>query len=114
MSELKCLADNVYYEARGEPYKGKVLVAKTTLNRVKHPHFPSDICGVVYQPYQFSWTLSKQKDPDPEQWNIAVKAAYDALESNSKALYFHAASVRPEWAETKKFLYQVGNHLFYK
>ena len=32
--QIDCLADNIYYEARSEPEKGKVAVALVTLNRV--------------------------------------------------------------------------------
>ena len=37
--DLTCLALNVYYEARGEPDKGKRAVAKVTLNRVHSKTF---------------------------------------------------------------------------
>jgi spore germination cell wall hydrolase CwlJ-like protein len=113
--ELKCLIDNVYYEARGETLKGQVLVARVTLNRTKHKNFPDTICGVVYQPYQFSWTQLKiLPTPNPERWQVAAKAAYLGSFSNSKALYFHNMTVQPEWSYSKQFLLSEGNHVFYK
>ena len=47
--DLTCLARNVYYEARGEPEKGKLAVAKVTLNRVSSSRFPNTICDAVYE-----------------------------------------------------------------
>ena len=47
--ELKCLANNIYYEAGGENFEGKVAVAQVTINRTQDENFPNDVCGVVYQ-----------------------------------------------------------------
>ena len=47
--ELECLADAVYYEARGETPSGQAAVAQVVMNRVRHPAFPKSICGVVFQ-----------------------------------------------------------------
>jgi spore germination cell wall hydrolase CwlJ-like protein len=57
--DRKCLAENVYHEARGEPEEGRFAVMFTTLSRMFSPtkEFPKSVCGVVYQPWQFSWTM---------------------------------------------------------
>lgn len=47
--EAYCLAENIYYEAKGEDIRGQFAVASVTLNRVKDPRFPNTICGVVKQ-----------------------------------------------------------------
>ena len=47
--QLDCLAQAVYYEARGESPAGQAAVAQVVLNRVRHPAFPKSICSVVYQ-----------------------------------------------------------------
>jgi N-acetylmuramoyl-L-alanine amidase len=112
--ELKCLIDNVYYESRGEPFEGKVLVARTVLNRRLHPSFPYNVCDVIYQPYQFSWTMVKQKLPKQEHWDAAAEAVFSAFYNTSPVMYFHAVSVRPGWAKEKQFITRIGNHLFYK
>ena len=50
-----CLATNVY-EAKGESLAGKSAVAHVTLNRVKHPKYPNNICDVVQQAkYYTNW-----------------------------------------------------------
>ena len=47
--ELWCLATAIYFEARGESYRGQVAVAQVVLNRVKDHRYPDTICGVVFQ-----------------------------------------------------------------
>ena len=46
---LECLTSAVYYEAGQEPSDGQRAVAQVILNRVRHPAYPSSVCGVVYQ-----------------------------------------------------------------
>ena len=62
--QIKCLTDNIYFEARGEKDIGKKAVALVTLNRLKEPEYPDTICGTVYHRTskyhcQFSWTCMK-------------------------------------------------------
>jgi hypothetical protein len=45
----KCLADAVYFEARGEPLRGQKAVAQVVMNRVFSGRYPRSVCGVVYQ-----------------------------------------------------------------
>jgi spore germination cell wall hydrolase CwlJ-like protein len=47
--ELNCLARNIFFEARGEPYEGKVAVGIVTLNRVQDERWPNSVCDVVNQ-----------------------------------------------------------------
>jgi spore germination cell wall hydrolase CwlJ-like protein len=54
--ELGCLVANIYHEARGEDALGQAAVAHVTLNRVRSPSYSDTVCGVVWQPGQFSWT----------------------------------------------------------
>lgn len=59
---IKCLTENVYHEARGENVEGKLAVALITLGRTLSlgtERFPTDVCGVVYQKKQFSWTADE-------------------------------------------------------
>ena len=110
--QLKCLVDNVYYEARGEPIKGQVLVARVTLNRARDFH-DGDICKAVYAPYQFSWTKGYKKKPNPEVYERAAKAAYMSLWYHKPVYYFHSKYIKPEWAKKKIIVAKVGNHVFY-
>ena len=105
--EFDCLVRNVYQEARGEPYKGKVAVALVTINRTKSERFPSTICGVVYQRGQFSWTRNYAKvRVDPVVWQAAKDAAFSAYMGvetlgGFKATHFHNTSVNPGWKMKK-------------
>ena len=53
--ETYCMAQNIYYEARGESLKGKQAVGNVVLNRVDHKKYPNTVCGVVYQAKRYSW-----------------------------------------------------------
>ena len=44
---LDCLAEAIYFEARGESFGGMLAVASVVMNRVDHKDFPNNICGVV-------------------------------------------------------------------
>ena len=115
---IYCLAKNIYFEARGESLRGKLAVAKVTLNRVASGKFPGSICAVVYQPYQFSWT----KHPRPEvrynsQWYDSIRLAEYAIRTNIpelshfNAMYFHNMTVQPKWRLQR--VAKIGNHVFY-
>ena len=60
--EVVCLAENIYFEARGENFSAKAGVANVTRNRVNSNDYPNTFCGVVYQgPVRESWK-TKGKD----------------------------------------------------
>lgn len=112
--EFKCLVDNIYYEAVGEPFEGKVAVGIVTLNRVNHPKYPKTICEVVYSPYQFSWTVkSKRIKTNTVDWYKCVEAAVYAYNTrgNFTATHFHNNSINPKWKLKK--VARIGNHHFY-
>jgi spore germination cell wall hydrolase CwlJ-like protein len=114
-SEVECLTRNIYHEAQGEPFQGKVAVALVTLNRVDDPQFPDSICKVVYQKGQFSWTKNYSKvKVNQQQWQDAKDAAAYALlnrDYNFKATHFHNATVKPRWK--LKRVAKIANHYFY-
>jgi spore germination cell wall hydrolase CwlJ-like protein len=54
--EVVCLAENIYFEARGENFSAKAGVANVTRNRVNSQDYPNTFCDVVYQgPVRESW-----------------------------------------------------------
>ncbi len=117
-TETLCLAKNIYYEARGEPLAGKLAVAQVTLNRVESNLFGNTICKVVYQKGQFSWTKKPNKIKNDESWKQALRIAESAVNNgialaNFDALYFHSKSIKPRWANQKRKLAKIGQHLFY-
>lgn len=61
-----CLAQNIYFEARGESINGQYAVGFVTINRLRSSSFPNNLCGVVYQKRlatcQFSWYCDEYSD----------------------------------------------------
>jgi len=128
--DLECLAENVYFEARGEPLAGQYAVAQVTLNRTHARNFPRTICAVVHETRwdpvrrrhtaDFSWTELRAPTPeDGAAWKQAMavaNAVYDDLVPPlvPEALYYHATNVRPDWARGRRAIATIGNHIFYR
>jgi spore germination cell wall hydrolase CwlJ-like protein len=119
VADLECLAENVYYEARGEPLVGQYAVAEVTMNRVASRDFPNSVCEVVHRRGAFSWTYRTDLPaPYGYEWRRAQAVAssvYDNIEAPlvNGALYYHATYVSPDWAATRRQVAFVGHHLFY-
>jgi len=128
--ELQCLAENIYFEARGEPLAGQYAVAEVTVNRTHAAHFPRTVCQVVHEMRwdpgrrrhvaDFSWVERGASDPeDGPAWRQALSVAtatYDDLHAPivPGALFYHATSVRPGWARGRTRIATIGNHVFYR
>jgi spore germination cell wall hydrolase CwlJ-like protein len=124
---LECLTSAVYYEAGNQDEDGERAVAQVVLNRVRHPAFPSTVCGVVYEGStrstgcQFTFTCdgSLTREPDAEGWRRAYKVAEDALSGFvygpvGWATHYHADYVMPTWASSMAKNAIVGAHIFYR
>jgi spore germination cell wall hydrolase CwlJ-like protein len=117
--DLFCMVQNVYHEARGEDVLGQAAVAYVTLNRVRSSAYPDTVCGVVWQPGQFSWTEDGRSDRmrDLEAIGKAVDIALAASQGKIKdptggALHFYAHDkVKPHWSKAGYRLI-VGEHTF--
>lgn len=118
--ESECLARAVYWESRGEPLSGQLAVAEVVINRARSGRFAPTLCGVVRQPYQFSF-VRRGYIPQPplasRDWQIAVaisRIASDRLAQGGapQALFFHARRINPGWRLTR--VATVGNHVFYR
>lgn len=128
--DLACLAENIYFEARGEPLAGQRAVAEVTLNRVASPRFPTTVCDVVHEenwdPIRkrylgaFSWTeLESMPRPYGIEWQRAKEVAaivYDREEAplTSGALFYHAIHIEPSWAKAMQPVTTIGRHIFYE
>ena len=118
--EIRCLAKNIYHEARGEPYWGQAAVAMVTLNRVDDRRWPNTICAVVKQPRQFSWVGVAGKPQDRNAWLRALAIA-EVLMANPQARdefpathYVHQRlHHRLVWTRELKTWGQIGQHVFY-
>jgi hypothetical protein len=119
--EQDCLAKAVYFEARSEPIEGQLAVAKVVMNRAVSGRYPTDLCSVITQPWQFSF-IRKGRFPTPdfgsEAWRKAVAVAKiaqgqlaDTLPSN--VLWYHADYVSPSWGKRLTKQTKIGLHIFY-
>ena len=124
---LRCLALNIYHEARGEPLQGKIAVAHVVLNRVAATGFPGDVCEVIKQGgerrrhrCQFSWWCDGRSDQprDLAAWResllVALLIRRGATDDPTEgALWYHADSVQPYWSKIFKKHLKIGKHIFY-
>jgi spore germination cell wall hydrolase CwlJ-like protein len=139
--EVRCLTQNIYFEAGNEPIEGKIAVAMVTLNRVNAKEWPNTICEVVKEKKikkqknkmvcQFSWwcenrhkekaILGNYSNQEKRLYEKAKKVAvevfinYDDMKETdiSKGAYFyHADYIEPNWKLTKTT--KIGKHIFYK
>jgi len=127
-SEFRCLALNVYWEARSESSMGQFAVAAVTLNRVASERFPGSICEVVQQGgaerknrCQFSWWCDGKSDipNNNAAWQAAKSIAYTALffdppDPTDGALWYHADYVNPHWTSAMSHTATIGRHIYYR
>ena len=120
--EANCIAVAVYHEARGESLEGQMAVAQVIKNRAMSGKYPSDWCGVVKQPWQFSFVRHGQfpsVDVNSEAWRKAVGitrlAVANAVPSVPKdCLWYHANYVAPRWSNNLQRVEKIGAHIFYR
>ncbi len=127
--EWRCLAEALYFEARGESVKGQFAVAEVILNRVDSAAFPDTVCGVVKQGTgrglwrcQFTYNCDGRSERirDRAAWERVGKVADIILRGGvarnltNGATYYHTTAVRPRWAQSFELTAVIGVHLFYR
>ncbi len=114
--DVYLLAQCIYSESRGEPYKGQVAVGAVVLNRVKSSSFPNSISGVVYQRGAFSAVDDGQINLRPD--DSALKAARDAMNgwdpTGGCLYYYNPAKTSNRWIRSRPVVVRIGNHVFCK
>ena len=126
-SELRCLAEAIYFEARGEPLNGQYAVGEVIINRSLSQLFPNSICGVISEgsgkrnACQFSYNCDGKLEIIMEKdiYNRILKLSRLLLEPSARVLtdgatFFHAKAVNPSWAKKFKKTKEIGQHIFYK
>jgi spore germination cell wall hydrolase CwlJ-like protein len=122
-AQQECLANAVYFEARGEPIEGQLAVAEVVLNRVESRKYPGTICEVVVQPWQFSF-INPRTGAFPKAnrsslaWRKAVAIARIAERDAARRLsndilWYHADYVAPGWGKRLNRETKIGLHIFY-
>jgi N-acetylmuramoyl-L-alanine amidase len=121
--QVRCLAEAVYYEAKGEPRRGQEAVAEVVATRVASRAYPNTFCGVVYQRSarvcQFSWACSSRRAPSGLQWQRANEIAERVVDGWRPgvavgATHFHATFVSPSWSRVYRRVANIGGHVFYR
>jgi spore germination cell wall hydrolase CwlJ-like protein len=140
--QLDCMARNIFFEARGEPARGKAMVGLVVLERIQSPHFPHTVCQVVEQAEhdangniirnkcQFSWVCDGKDhyiDLDnpcvQEEWKQSYLVAEMVMLHQVKekidmdgVTHYHNGTVSPDWAHNKNYrlVARIGHHLFYR
>jgi len=102
--ERQCLAEAIYYEARGESFAGQLAVAEVVLNRG-----------------QFSFTCdgSLERTAQGRAWRRAELVADHALMGFARpmtrsATHYHTTEVDPVWNASLVQTRRIGAHIFYR
>jgi spore germination cell wall hydrolase CwlJ-like protein len=127
--EAHCLATAIYFEARGESFRGQRAVAEVILARTRVPGRPKTVCGVVYEGSkrktgcQFSFTCDRIPDVvrAKKLWARAQRVAAQVMRTRGRgktisrgATFYHADYVNPDWAARMVKVAQIGQHIFYR
>ncbi|SLN21973.1 cell wall hydrolase [Pseudooctadecabacter jejudonensis] len=125
--QWRCLAEALYFEARGESARGLFAVGEVIMNRVDSARFPSTLCGVINQgtgriyACQFTYTCDGRPEQIHEQasWERVGKVARLLMDGAPReltdgALYYHTRAVNPRWARIFPRTTTIGAHHFYR
>ena len=138
-ASIFCLAINIFQESRSEPLAGQLAVGFSTLNRVKAPNYPNDVCSVVFQARyyqtnpslpirhqcQYSWYCDGKSDYVDPATQAVIEATVLAkhllegsagLDFTEGSTHYHASYVSPDWSSPKYMtkIVTIGNHIFYR
>lgn len=121
--QIRCLALNAYFEARNSSWDDMVATSYVVLNRVESKRFRNNVCAVIEQPRQFSWTHDGRPDrPDLSNereaaaWSRSIFAAVGVYFNLVKddptrgATHYHAEYVEPYWTKNNRI--KIGKHYF--
>ncbi|MFC3615252.1 cell wall hydrolase [Lutimaribacter marinistellae] len=126
--QFRCLAEALYFEARGEPVKGQFAVAEVILNRVESSQFPNTLCGVIRQgtgrkyQCQFTYTCDGRAETISERraYERVAKVARMVIDGATQnaltdgATHYHTTHVNPRWAKVFAETARIGRHIFYR
>jgi spore germination cell wall hydrolase CwlJ-like protein len=126
-AQWQCLAEALYFEARGESLTGQFAVGEVILNRVDSASYPDTPCDVINQgtgrryACQFSYTCDGIPEIVSEQqaWEQVGKVAQILLvgaprDLTDGATHYHTDAVNPSWARRFPRTVEIGVHNFYR
>ncbi len=122
-----CLAEALYFEARGESVAGQFAVAEVIMNRVDSRSFPNSICGVINQgtgrkfACQFTYTCDGRPEhiAEPKAYAQVSKIAHVMARGGERPLtkgatFYHTMAVSPSWSRKFARTATIGVHHFYR
>ncbi len=125
--QWKCLAEALYFEARGEDLWGQIAVAEVILNRADSPRFPNSVCAVVRDGTgrrnrcQFSYYCDGKTESigNPTAYERIKKIAAMMMEGRARvltggAVFYHTDAVAPSWMHAMQQTTVIGDHIFYR
>ena len=125
--QMSCLAEALYFEARGEPIKGQLAVGEVILNRVEDTRYPGSICKVVNQgtgrrfACQFTYTCDGKLESVHERkpYEMALKIAKILMTTHDRKMtkgstHYHSNYVNPKWSKKFERVAKFGRHIFYR
>ena len=125
LSSQQCLTVNLYHESRSESDIANMMIIMVVLNRADDTRYPNDICSVVFQRKQFSWTSDKLSDKinDEFQYERLYRLVEQALlnkefllDMSEGVTHYHTVTSNPYWSSSKRLQYinTIDNHKFYR
>ncbi|MDO6589052.1 cell wall hydrolase [Loktanella sp. D2R18] len=126
-AQWECLAEALYFEARGESVEGLFAVGEVILNRVDSSAYPGTLCGVINQgtgrryACQFTYTCDGRAEviSEPRAWERVGKVARILIDGAPRVLtggatHYHTKAVSPSWAQRFPRTASIGSHYFYR
>lgn len=123
----ECLAEALYFEARGETVRGMFAVGEVILNRVDSSNYPGTLCDVINQgtgrkyACQFTYTCDGKAENinEPRSWERVGKVARILMDGAPRALtggatHYHTKAVNPSWAQRYPRVATIDSHHFYR
>ena len=135
LAAFKCHLDNIYHESRGLDDEETEAIIAVVDNRKKV--FKKTDCEIIYQPYQFSWTMRKSHIREKELYaalGMRLATRFGRSEAQRgrdggrhvtgnvvhlpkaflSATHYHAVGVNPGWAKKLVRIGRIRNHIFYR
>jgi len=126
-AQWQCLAEALYFEARGETVEGIFAVGEVILNRVDSAAYPNSLCGVINQgtgrkfQCQFTYTCDGRAEVinEPAAYQKVGKVARLLIDGHERELtdgatHYHTKAVNPSWARRFPRTATIGFHYFYR
>lgn len=123
LTQINCMAENIYFEAGNQSDIGKIAVTNVVVNRTNSGKFPNTPCKVIKQRSsrgcQFSWVCKDPRIRDQALYakskSVATKVyQHEVRDYTNGATFYHATYVKPYWSRIFTRTVKIGDHIFYK